>query len=112
MKTSFARTAAIIALGLGASASFAAYTPARQVPAAGEGPFATTQQQQVTSAVTRAAVRSEYQAARSAGALPANGESVTIRGNSAPSTLSRAAVKADFFQAQKAGTLPATGDRS
>jgi len=44
--------------------------------------------------------------------LPANGESVTIRGNAAPSTLSRAAVKADFFQAQKAGTLPATGDRS
>ena len=112
MKTSFAHTALIIALGLGASASFAAYSPVRLVPAAGEGPFVSTQEQQASSTVTRAAVRSDYQAAKTAGALPANGEVSNMRGSLAPSTLSRAAVRADFIQAQKAGTLPATGDRS
>jgi hypothetical protein len=112
MKTSFATTALVIAMGLSASASFAAYGPARTAPAAGEGPFAFTQQEQAPSALTRGAVRSEYQAARNAGALPANGEVANVQGRLVPSTLSRATVRADFFQAQRAGTLPATGDRS
>ena len=112
MKTSFARTALLITLGLGASASFAAYSPIRQSPAAGEGPFFSAQEQQAPSTASRAAVRSDYQAAQRAGTLPANGEMSSVRGNVAPSTLSRATVRADFIQAQKAGTLPATGDRS
>ena len=112
MKTSFARTALLITLGLGASASFAAYTPTRQSPASGEGPFFSSQEQQAPSNTSRAAVRSEYQAAQRAGTLPVNGEMANVRGNDAPSTLSRATVRAEFIQAQKAGTLPATGDRS
>jgi len=112
MKTSFARTALLITLGLGASASFAAYTPTRQSPAAGEGPFFSSQEQQAPSTTSRAAVRSEYQTAQRAGTLPANGEVMSVRGSLAPSTLSRATVRAEFLKAQKDGTLPATGDRS
>jgi hypothetical protein len=93
MKTKFTTIALTLASGLIASTSFAA------------------------EPLTRADVKAEYFAAKTAGTLPAVG----IRDNlstypaqmgDTPSTLTRATVKSEFRMAEAAGNLPAIGERA
>jgi len=109
MKNVFATSALILACGLSASSSFAAYT----APQTRLNTQATSSyfEASAPSVMSRAEVKAELSAAQKARTLPAMGEGVNVRETTAPSTLSREAVRAEFLQAQKAGTLPAMGDR-
>ncbi len=101
MKNTFATTAVILAATLSAGSSFAAYS----APQNGLNNVATSSYfaQSAPSALSRAAVLSDLQAAQKAGTAPALGERDVVRDSSAPSTLSREAVKAEAYQAQRAG---------
>ena len=109
MKNVFATSALILACGLSAGSSFAAYSaPQNRLNTHDTSShFAPS----APSVLSRAEVKAEFSNARKAGNLPVQGESVNVRESTAPSTLSRDAVRAEYLKAQKAGTLPAMGDR-
>ena len=109
MKNTFATTAAVLVLGLSASASFAGYiAPQNRLNNVATSSYFT---KSAPSTASRSVVKNELSQAVKTGNLPARGENSGLIESSAPSSLSRSAVKADFLQAQKAGTLPPMGDR-
>lgn len=109
MKNAFATTALILACGLSATSSFAAYS----APQNGLNNVATSSYfaPSAPSVLSRSAVKAEAQQAQKGGVLSTLGESATVRETSIPSSVTRAAVKADYLQAQRAGTLPAMGNK-
>ena len=109
MKNAFATSALILACGLSAGSSFAAYSaPQNRLNNHDTSSYFKASEPSVLS---RSEVKSELFNAQKAGTLPVQGESVNVRETAAPSTLSRDAVRAEFLEAQKAGTLLPMGDR-
>ena len=110
MKNTFATTAAVLALTLSASASFAGYAaPQNRLNNTETSSFFA---KSAPSVLSRSVVKNELSQAVKTGNLPARGENSGVVESSTTSTTSRSAVKADFLQAQKAGTLPPMGNRS
>ena len=110
MKNTFTTAAAVLALTLSASASFAGYVaPQNQLNSYETSSYFA---KSAPSVLSRSAVKNELSQANKTGNLPARGEYSGVEGASAPSTTSRSAVKAEYLQAQKAGTLPPMGNRS
>lgn len=110
MKNAFATTALILACGLSATSSFAAYSaPQNSLNNVATSAFFAPS---APSVLSRSAVQAEALQAQKAGVPSTLGESATVRETSIPSSTTRAAVKADYLQSQKAGTLPAIGERS
>ena len=109
MKNVFATSALILACGLSAGSSFAAYSaPQTRLNTHDTSSYFASS---APSVLSRAEVKADFNNGQKAGNLPAMGESVNVRETAAPSTLTRDAVRTDFLKAQKAGTLPAMGDR-